>query len=464
MLKIELMKSSPTIEDGVQVFAVTGASRDLFRLLVLYGDKVVNRAAIASLRDTYIDSAPSKVRDLRGALGPHGNRIVNERGIGYRFDLSDCDVDALNFKQKANEVLRRKFQWDIGLMSCHAAEEEIRHLSQALKLWVQNPASDLPSTEHFEIKFERLFDELTRRLTFARLHMRSHELILGAIADLEASVRRREADALYWNMLLLAYDGLGIKAKFFATWNRISEEYDPDIPDVLMETYAAINSSGFRNPFTIVGATNTEIQTEHKTPNDEHANSEESVSALCELIGITTASQLHLQDSKLTPLSCMKTARRRLWFSGVLASKWVSEAAVRSKFDAMLERFNVERGEARFMIINPKSEAYTRLHKLREGNISRDSVELLKRLAEKHSSLQVRTFDKLPSFRVVIIDEDVVSFSPYRLAADPYLRTKRGWKAPHIVLDPMANYPLAEAFTLLFEESWNSGTPIKELS
>jgi Domain of unknown function (DUF5919) len=152
-----------------------------------------------------------------------------------------------------------------------------------------------------------------------------------------------------------------------------------------------------------------------------------------------------------------------LYFSGVLASKWVIEPAVRSDFRRLLARLDANKGEARFLVINPQGDAFRRLNELRQGHISTESIAPLKHLAEQHHSLQVRLYDSLPAFRIVVIDDDVVSFSPYRLAADAYLASDRGWEAPHVVLDPMANYPLAEAFLLLFNETWENAVPIGDV-
>jgi hypothetical protein len=115
-------------------------------------------------------------------------------------------------------------------------------------------------------------------------------------------------------------------------------------------------------------------------------------------------------------------------------------------------------------MINPHSDGFKRLCELRQGNISLESVGPLRELASRHRSLQVRAYDGLPAFRIVVIDDDVVSFSPYRLAAEAYLKTDRGWEAPHVVLDPVARYPLAEAFVLLFQETWKNAIPIGELA
>jgi hypothetical protein len=98
------------------------------------------------------------------------------------------------------------------------------------------------------------------------------------------------------------------------------------------------------------------------------------------------------------------------------------------------------------LVINPYSKSFKRLHDLRKGNVSAESIPHLKKLVAAHPSFSVRAFDSLPAFRIVIIDDDVVTFSPYRLPVEGYKKSGQGWQAPHVVLDPLATYPLAEAF------------------
>ena len=49
-----------------------------------------------------------------------------------------------------------------------------------------------------------------------------------------------------------------------------------------------------------------------------------------------------------------------------------------------------------------------------------------------------------------------MTFSPYRLDEETYLRGVQGWESPHVVLDPLAPWPLADAFAALFNEMWQT--------
>jgi hypothetical protein len=172
-------------------------------------------------------------------------------------------------------------------------------------------------------------------------------------------------------------------------------------------------------------------------------------------IGVSTATELRLQGSRMEPKQCIRRVRSRLWFTGVLGSKWVTEPAVRSELDDLLTVLDdTEDSDVRFMIMNPLGPGYKRLYDLRNGRLSSEHIPHMARLAKRHSSLRVKVFDHLPTFRILVIDRDVVTFSFYRLDEDSYLQSDGGWESPHIVLDPLAPWPLAEAFTGLFDESW----------
>ncbi|QXF84284.1 hypothetical protein HBA53_24555 (plasmid) [Rhodococcus pyridinivorans] len=184
---------------------------------------------------------------------------------------------------------------------------------------------------------------------------------------------------------------------------------------------------------------------------------------IAEALGITTASTLRLRGEVMDPMQCIERTQNRLYFSGVLASKWVIDPGVRSAFDEMLTKLDAlpeRERDVRFLIIDPDGDAYSLLYQMRGGRLSSDSVPHLKELTRRHPSLQVKVIDALPAFRIVVIDDDMVSFSPYALEEERYATSRLGWEAPHVMLDPHAQYPLAEAFKLYFEERWNNARPI----
>jgi len=84
---------------------------------------------------------------------------------------------------------------------------------------------------------------------------------------------------------------------------------------------------------------------------------------------------------------------------------------------------------------------------------------MLRSLSAEHTSFQVRLYDALPTFRIVLIDQSIVSFSPYLMDFGTD-RARTGWRAPHIVLDRSTPWPLARTFETLFDETWRTATPL----
>lgn len=463
MNQIEIMRADPVIECHGYRVEVKGCQRELFRLLILHEGRTVSNDQIALLRNTNIDSVRSKVRYLRNQLKEIGcdNLIETDRSSGYRISLPEWQVDAWEFRN-AVEPLTGHFDVDFASgLSIELARGYVDRLKRVLALWHENPAANLPH----ELGFSATFDELKHRaddlLLIARLRVGE---IREAIQELEHRARHAPDDAT-WELLLLAHDAAGSQVTM--TWEKIAKHYtdrqqNTRIPAKLSDLMGQLTAGAFPNPFRALQ--DTDNRSTNRTGGTGNSSQDaESLLSLCSMLGITTASQLRLADSHLTPHACIQRTRNRLYFAGVLASKWVIDPAIRSEFDQLLSRLDKNNGEARFLVINPVGDAFKRLNDLREGNISTESVGPLKLLADRHRSLQVRVYDNLPAFRIVVIDDDVVSFSPYRLAVDAYLASGRGWEAPHVVLDPMANYPLAEAFLMVFMETWERAVPIGDV-
>jgi hypothetical protein len=464
MIKMKLMRNDPVVHHEGGLIKIDGVQRHLFRLLVLHEGRPVSNDAIARLTDSEDpQAAASKIRYLRADLGPLSKIVQNERSLGYSIFLDGCDVDALEFRRGVEAVLAHDFDPFQDHMEPEEARNKVRELEALLKLWEANPALDLPAEEYFERKFETLYDSAVDRLAQAQLFTTDEPCIREAIATLENAIKAKQATSSTWRLLLLAYHALGAETKTSNALVRISKFYRNKVPEIVENTMHSIfRDPKFKNPFRPAPA---KIAGDGGFSNISSIGrrDDQGVKEICRVLGIATTSHLSLANSQLAPEACIRRTVRRLWFSGVLASKWVAEAWLWSEFDQLLTRLDREEGDVRFMMINPNGEGYSRLEELRNGHVSTKSIEPIKQLAMAHPSMQVRFFESLPSFRIVIIDDDVVSFSPYRLGADAYLAAERGWEAPHVVLDPIAPYPLAEAFTLLFTETWNNATRLEDM-
>lgn len=185
------------------------------------------------------------------------------------------------------------------------------------------------------------------------------------------------------------------------------------------------------------------------------------------MLGITPASSVALRSSNTTPVECINQVDKRLWFSGIMANKWVLDPEAHQAFDVLLtelDSYDETDPLCRLLIVNPDSRAGAKLKK--RGLITdRElrSIPVLQNLVEKHPSFEVRMYETLPIFRLIIVDQVFVTVAPY-LNVLPDLIPDRGWGVPHLVLKPSAEYPLAHSFVSLFEQNWDacrsSGLPM----
>jgi hypothetical protein len=458
MNQIQIMRDVPVVTYDGRDYRITGHPSHLFRLLILNNGKTVTKSLIASLHDTDPKMAASKIRYLNRQLGGCPELIENDRPTGYRFAPDGWVVDATEFCT-AIQTLDGTFEMrEDRPVDPAAAKAEVKAMERVLGYWSANPGAEIPG--NWEDKFTRLKSKAEDRLLKARLCTKDHEQIRDAVQELERRVRANEADDLIWRFLLLAYDALGNQVKVASTWAAISQFHHGHPPAALQAVMEGLGNGG-ANPFRMPSSPSAPHDIARKSFHAAHGSEHPSLLDLCATLGITIASALRLEGSHLTPVACIRRTRSRLYFMGVLSSKWVAEAAVLSEFKQLLARLDAINGDVRFLIIDPDGDGYQRLNELRKGHVSKESIDKLRQLVRDHKSFKVRMYNNLPAFRIIVIDDDVVSFSAYRLAAEAYLTTERGWESPHVVLDPLAPYPLAEAFQLLFLETWEKARPLE---
>jgi hypothetical protein len=341
--------------------------------------------------------------------------------------------------------------------------------------------------------FEALYDQLRIGLVRCFLRSGTEFYLRQAISYLEAMAHSQDVvgDEV-WALLLRGYASLGnsirklpeIEQRMNAYYRSIAKMKSP--PDELKALAEELQTGGtarlFRPQGERVGQATIELETpksevlgETETPTAGQpvvavvpgsvvvTSKDAEILAIAKQIGISAASTMKLKDTGIEPLQCIERTVSKLYFSGVLASKWVEVGHIRRNLKELLERLDSQGGDVRFLIINPKSDGFKRLSEMRQGQISVDCVPLLQDLNSAHASFHVRVFNSLPAFRVVIIDQDLVTFSPYLLAADDYVRGNRGWDAPHVVLDPFVPWALSEAFELMFLETWRDATPLEDI-
>ena len=297
------------------------------------------------------------------------------------------------------------------------------------------------------LEFERYWDGLKKCIIYSELRSRRKPRIEKAIARIKQLLEQDPSDEQLWALRYRAQASLPAhEGPVAATYAAIEQQFPRGIPAELGYTISRI-ASGHQDALF-------DIDQHRRGPDDQRR-----IDGLIQTIGISSASELELRRSKLEPLECMSQTVSRLCFAGILATKWVADSYVRAEFGRLLERLDHSGGSARFLLINPESEGYQRFRGVRWSEGGVQPVSMLRSLSAAHPSFEVRLYDALPTFRIVLIDQSVVSFSPYLMTPGTQ-RARTGWEAPHIVLDRTAPWPLAQTFETLFEETWRTATPL----
>jgi len=472
----------------------------VLRLLALGEGHFFDKHELADIFEIQEQSVAPMIEDLRNRLGgPAWGReaIETKPGVGYGLRPETVDVDAQRFRSVLERLSVPLQVTGIDDLSHEVAEKSLGILDAALELWRGNPARSLENITADEHRYHTIYEQLyhdTRRLrTLCLLRVGSMAHLRDAILQLQREVDPKQVpDNEPWCLLIRAYFSAGNQDNARRTYQDAVRYYrevarqplPPPIEDCYRRTASGDPSFGLLRemPSGLSQASTESPRVDAARfpvpdePTTEHLKelinslyalvppgSRPLMDLLRELInvmstiGVSTATELRLQGSRMEPKQCIRRVTTRLWFTGVLASKWVIDPAVRSELDDLLTVLDhTEDSDVRFMIMNPSGPGYKRLYDLRNGRLSSEHIPHLARLAKRHSSMRVKVFDHLPTFRILVIDRDVVTFSFYRLDENSYVQSDRGWESPHIVLDPLSPWPLAEAFTGLFAESWES--------
>lgn len=222
------------------------------------------------------------------------------------------------------------------------------------------------------------------------------------------------------------------------------------------------------NRYTIVrkkdDLSKPQVKSEFVHPSDiKSPNVQDELITNLKEIGIVNATS-QLAETKYEPAQCMKQVRKRLFFMGLLGSKWVTPANVRSDFVLFLKRVQALNGEVRFMLIDPKSQYFKDLMNLRGGALSDDSLKYFLQLSKEYSCLQVRLYNQMPCFRLIFIDDKILAISCYKIEKEGYVQSKFGWSAPHLVIDSNSPWSLYISFELYYGQIWDSAKDIKSVN
>jgi hypothetical protein len=472
--------------DG-RVTEVNGIHGRVLRLFALSSGHSFSTDWLAEfLSYTTVRSVAPMIMQLRRKLG--GPRwgdqsIRSDHGVGYHLAPATANIDALEFRCLVEPLIRlHKDAAEPDDIAIEVADDHLTMIEGAVAQWRANPAmglENLTAAEHqYYYEYELLYDRVQRLRILLALRVGTLERLRQSILQLERKVADNHSpDWENWCQLIRAYHSTGNPSKVKETYARAKRYYDikhrQPVPSQIEDYFQRsmrrdeeFNLARARSRVVMAGTGYlAENSPNPAVPPDQEQATHEDLMRVIGLIGITTHSQLRLAGSRMEPVQLMRRVKQRLWFSGVLASKWVTDPAVRNELaDFLTVLDHSPEGDVRFMIMNPDGPGYRRLRELRGDELSVEHLPLLAHLAQEHSSFQVKVFDHLPSFRIHVIDKDVVTFSFYRLDEQAYLPGDydKSWESPHVVLDPLAPWPIAEAFATLFSEMWR-GSPFLDL-
>ena len=454
-MRFTIMQGTPGYlpGEGAAEEAITGQEGIVLRVLILHHrrslakDEIAHHLRRSGKHAVSPASVPGYIARLRNRIGQEYVRST----AGYSSAIDPADVDAFAFER----LITRYGICDIADIDTITAEQVDRYeqMLELYAMWKANPAlpfADYQDDEFLTSRyqdFERYWDYLRRCIIYAELRSHRKPRIEKAISRLEQLLRQDPHDEQSWALLFRARASLPTRETTTSVMlARIQAEYPDGIPAELRYTVNRIISGHDDALF--------EIDRGQRSDEDQ-----QRVNHLVQAIGISPASELELRRSKLEPLECISQTVSQLRFAGILATKWVADSYVRAQFTRLLERLDNNGGSVQFLLLNPESESYQKFSELRWSSGGVQPIDMLHRLSAAHPSFAVRLYDALPTFRIVLIDQSIVSFSPYLMEPGTD-RGRTGWEAPHVVLDRTAPWPLARTFETLFTETWRTAAPL----
>lgn len=509
VIRLELMAEPvAVVVDGDRVQVKRPASGHLLRLMFWANRPIDLDAPLAKLgeagvsigagRDTFVKDARDALRDIDRSRKTRLVIAADAAGRQHkpaRFLLrsSEWDVDALDFLPGAEDAQAAISGFKDDLRS--APEKVPSDFGNNLELWLEayrlwgaNPGVDLEGIGEAKAKYdeyEALYQDLVAALVVAYAARfleggKQHDLTLA----LNYFDPLRSVDIAIWELgfrVAASMDGWKVKVESLKA--RIHESTG----ETLGELAAVIEAAERRDsdfllvpsvggpavdPLGVPAAPRAGAVVRDEPLHDVHepvpvdilrtlplggaeADSHGLLQAAA-LLGIADYSALDLESSNVTPVQCCRDVVRTLRFSGIMANKWVLRKDAFEAFDELLTDLDRhgEAGLVRLMIVDPDGDAAPVLR--RRGLLTdreMESLPVLKDLLRRHQSFQVRMYDTMPVFRLIIVDNTYVTVAPYLNLAKALPRS--GWEVPQLALTPNAPFPFAQAFMTFFDEAWS---------
>lgn len=429
-------------------------------------------------------SVPTQVKRLRAKL--HDNRsqpliktaklrTVDGFPTGYVLGLDSDDwVDAHEFRRLAKIFGSKLVDFDEVPAG---AGEDVEAKRAALNLMVVNPGdgdSHVPGVARAYREFDDYRSQLALATAFGYVrrwidHGRTSDAT-DAMLFLTNFVSAGPAQDEIWALVFRLGGSLTDWRSRLAELKGLLERSDDDPSPELLELLGRVEK---RDPEVLLKPVGTPSGSESPVEVAERKAiraDEDNLTEVAVALGVSTRASLRLQNSRMAPSETIDQTISRLWFSGILGGKYVLQEATLGKLENLLDRLDSgdEAQDAvgtpvRLMIVDPESKQFSRLKRLGlVDSQAAKSIPVLQSLVAKHPSFAVRMYSSMPMFRIIIVDDSIVTVGPYIARPVDFL-PNHGWDAPQLVLTPTARYPLAAAFVSYFKDLWDRSRDIRKL-
>jgi DNA-binding winged helix-turn-helix (wHTH) protein len=394
---------------------------------------------------------------------------------GYRLDRANLVVDADVFELAAKKFAYSHADFSRVPVGDGASVDEAR---QALDLMVVNPGwleSTIEAVSSAYSRFELHQRNLELAVAFRYARRYLDEGLPADATDAVAVLKRlalRSGDEEVWVLLIRIEGSLPNRSQALSELKQtLQTEFGPNPPARIAEALRGVQDKQAQWLMTPAPSTGVVVDPSESFPKRPLTAEERgNLAEVAVKLGISSNAALRLKDSGVQPSESIDKTVSRLWFAGILGGKYVLDKPVLAKFERLLDRLDT--GEdaqdvvgtpVRLLILDPESKSFETLRRLgtiRESDVQ--SIPVLKRLVKQHPSFAVHMYDSPPMFRMIIIDDSIVTVGPYLSLASEFL-PESGWELPHLVLTPAAQYPLAKSFETLFRDMWRRSRSIELL-
>ena len=122
-------------------------------------------------------------------------------------------------------------------------------------------------------------------------------------------------------------------------------------------------------------------------------------------------------------------------------------------------------GSVRFLMINPYEQSFKLLKTMRGEYLQDHSTKIFRELIKEFPCLQARYYDFLPCFRLIFIDNEILVSSRYKLDKDNYLKSNKGWEAPHLIIKSNTKtWSMYHPFLHYYNNIWGEAVELNQIT